>query len=500
MTGKTGVQRVVIAGGGTAGWLAAAALTRQLRDQVAVTLVESDAIGTIGVGEATIPTIRSFHALLGLDERTFLRSTKASFKLGIQFENWAREGDSYIHSFGALGRGTWMAEFHHMWLEARAQGFGGAVSAACAEHEAARLGRFATDEQGTLNYAYHLDAGLYAKALREQAEAQGLTRMEGRIARVERDGASGDIAALVLEDGTRVAGDLFLDCTGFRALLIEGEMQAGWEDWSHWLPTNRALAMQTRATGPAMPYTRAIAHDAGWRWQIPLQHRMGNGLVYASDYLSDDEAHHRFASMVEGEALTEPRLIRFTTGRRKRVWVKNCVALSLASGFVEPLESTSIHLTMIAITRLLQLFPFNGSTPALARRFDDLAQRELERVRDFVMLHYVLNQRPEPFWQRMRDMPLPDSLADRIAVWREAAHAWQGAEDLFRVDSWVQVMLGQRLEPEGHHHVARLMPPDRLQQTLAAMQAATAASVARLPTHQQFLDRHGGAPPDPRAA
>ncbi|WP_347302796.1 tryptophan halogenase family protein [Croceibacterium sp. TMG7-5b_MA50] len=489
------MKRVVIAGGGTAGWLAAAALTRQLRDQVAVTLVESDAIGTVGVGEATIPTIRPFHALLGLDEREFLRATGATFKLGISFEDWARVGDRYIHSFGTLGRGTWMAEFHHLWLEARRQGVAGDIGACCVEHEAARAGRFTADEGAALSYAYHFDAGRYAAYLRQRAETQGLTRVEGRINRVERDGASGDIAALVLEGGERIEGDLFIDCTGFRALLIEGEFAAGWEDWGHWLPTNRALAMQTRATGPAVPFTRAVAHDAGWRWQIPLQHRVGNGLVYAADHLSDDEAHARLLASVEGEPLTEPRLIRFATGRRKRVWINNCVALSLASGFVEPLESTSIHLTMIAITRLLQLFPFDGATTARAARFNDLASRELERVRDFVVLHYALNQRPEPFWQRARAMDLPATLVERIALWREGAQAWQGADDLFRVDSWVQVMLGQRLEPAGHHHLARLMSPDRLRQALADMQAGTAAAVDRLPAHQQFLDHYAGPHP-----
>ncbi|WP_445190978.1 tryptophan halogenase family protein [Sphingomonas sp. Tas61C01] len=484
------VKRVVIAGGGTAGWLAAAALSRQLGQLLDIVLVESEEIGTVGVGEATIPTMRSFHAILGLDEREFMRATKASFKLGISFENWARDGDRYIHSFGEIGKSTWMGAFHHFWLQARADGIDGDIGDYCLELRAADAEKFATGENAPVNYAYHLDAGLYAKFLRARSEADGLHRIEGKIAQVERDPQSGDIAALVLQSGERVEGDLFIDCTGFRGLLIEETLAAGYDDWSHWLPTNSALAMQTESTRPAVPYTRAIAHDAGWRWQIPLQHRVGNGLVYCSDFLSDDAARDRLLQAVDGKPVTEPRLIRYRTGRRRKVWDRNCIALSLASGFVEPLESTSIHLVMIALTRLMQVFPFAGINPATASRFNDQARQDLEGVRDFIILHYHLNQRPEPFWQRCREMTIPDTLAERIALFREAAHAYQAGEDLFRVDSWVQVMLGQRLQPQGHHHLARILGRERLGQALADIKRNHDRTLAAMPQHQRFLDAH----------
>ncbi|MBY9061328.1 tryptophan 7-halogenase [Sphingomonas yunnanensis] len=482
------VRRVVVAGGGTAGWLAAAILTRQLGALVEVTLVESEEIGTVGVGESTIPTVRAFHQLIGIDEQEFVRATGASYKLGISFEGWSRPGERYLHSFGTLGRSTWMADFHHFWLEARAQGVAEEIGAYCVEHEAARAGRFAGPPAASLNYAFHFDAARYARYLRERCERDGLVRVEGRIDRAERD-ASGDIAALVMADGRRIEGDFFLDCTGFRALLIGETLGVGYEDWTDWLPCDRAVAVQTAATGPAAPYTRAIAHDAGWQWRIPLQHRLGNGIVYSSAYLSDDAARARLLDTVEGEVLIEPRLIRFRTGRRERAWERNCVALSLAGGFVEPLESTSIHLIMIALTRLLQLFPYDGVTESLAARFNDMARREIEGVRDFIILHYHVNQRDEPFWQRLRDMPLPDSLTARLALFREGAQAFQASDELFTVTSWVQVLLGQRLMPEAHNRVARMMPPGRLAATLAELGRDVTRQVAALPTHQQYLDR-----------
>lgn len=482
--------RVVIAGGGTAGWLAAAILTRQLSALIDVTLVESEEIATVGVGESTIPTVQAFHALIGVDEASFMAATGATFKLGISFENWARPGDRYIHSFGDLGRSTWMGDFHHFWLEARARGIAANLGDYCLEHRAAEQARFATGGQSRLNYAYHFDAGRYARYLRDICETAGLTRIEGRIARVERDGGNGHIASLHLADGRTVAGDLFLDCTGFRALLIGGAMGVGFEDWSHWLPADRALPVQTTSVEPARPYTRAIAHDAGWQWRIPLQHRVGNGLVYCSDYLSDDAARARLYAQVEGERLVEPDPIRFRTGRRLKAWEGNCVALSLASGFVEPLESTSIHLIMIALTRLLQSMPLGGISPAAVARYNEQARRELEAVRDFIVLHYHLNQRPEPFWQRCRDTRPPDSLAERIALFAEGAHAFQDTHDLFRVASWVQVMLGQRLTPDRYHPLGRIMPTPDLARALDDLRGGIAASVAQLPMHQAFLDRY----------
>ncbi len=490
MTEPTDRRRIVIAGGGTAGWLAAAILTRQLGALADVTLVESEDIGSVGVGESTIPTVRAFHALIGIDEQEFVRATGASFKLAISFENWAHDGDRYIHSFGDVGKSTWMSDFQHFWLEARARGLAKPFGAYCLEHEAAAAKRFATGGQPALNYAYHFDAGRYARYLRQRCEANGLRRVEGKIAGVEQDPESGDIAALVMANGERIKGDLFFDCTGFRALLIGETLGVEFEDWSHWLPTNRALAMQTSATEPAVPYTRAIAHDAGWRWKIPLQHRVGNGLVYCADYLDDDAARERLLASVEGEHLIEPRLIRFRTGRRKAAWHRNCIALSLASGFVEPLESTSIHLIMIALTRFLQLLPAGRPSAAAIARFNDQAAREIEGVRDFIILHYHLNDRQEPFWRDRREMKVPDSLAERIALFRDSGNAFQADHELFRVASWLQVMLGQRLTPDSHHPVVKLMPPDQLKAVMKSMSDTIATTVRQLPPHQAFIDRY----------
>ena len=491
------VKKVVIAGGGTAGWIAAAALVKQLGRLLDITLVESDEIGTIGVGESTIPTTRSFHSLVGIDEQDFMRATQSSFKLGIAFENWGAIGDRYLHSFGLIGKSTWMADFQHFWLQARAEGFAGDLGDYCFELQAAEANKFATSENMQINYAYHLDATAYARYLRKLSEPAGVKRVEGKIKEVRQDPETGFIQALVLESGHVVEGDLFIDCTGFRALLIEQTLETGYDDWSHWLPTNSAYAVQTESTGPAIPYTRAIAHQAGWRWKIPLQHRVGNGLVFSSDYMADDDARALLLREIDGEPLFEPRLIRYRTGSRGKVWNKNCLALGLASGFIEPLESTSIHLIMIAVTRLMQSFPFNGFDDALIERFNTMSRAELEGVRDFIILHYKLTERDDSaFWQRCRTMEIPESLALRIAMFSENALAWQGSDELFRVDSWVQVMLGQRVQPRGYHHVARMMPPGQLRQALADLKANISGAVAKMPSHQEFLNRYCSATAD----
>lgn len=485
------VKKVVIAGGGTAGWVAAAALSSQLGPLIEVTLVESDDIGTVGVGEATIPTIRTFHHLLGLNERDFMRATRATFKLGIAFENWARNGDRYIHSFGQIGRPTWMGGFHNIWLQARAEGFGGELSDYCFELQAAEAGKFFTSEKSPINYAFHLDASLYARFLRQFSETKGAKRVEGKIAKVEQDAASGFITALTLESGERLEGDLFIDCTGFRGLLIEQTLRAGYEDWTHWLATDSALAVQTRSVGEPPPYTRAIARQSGWQWRIPLQHRVGNGLVYSSAHLSDDEAHATLFANIEGEVLTEPRPIRYRTGRRRKVWEKNCIALGLSSGFVEPLESTSIHLIMIGVTRLIQLFPFSGVSDALARRYNEMADSELERIRDFIILHYKATERDDTaFWRHCRDMDVPDTLKQRLALFRESALVYQAPDDLFRVDSWLQVMLGQRIEPQGRHHMGRLMTREQMQRALDGLRTNIANAVAKMPSHREFIAQY----------
>ncbi|WP_029936181.1 tryptophan halogenase family protein [Sphingomonas sp. UNC305MFCol5.2] len=486
------VKRVVIAGGGTAGWVAAAALVKQLGPLIEITLVESDEIGTVGVGESTIPTSRTFHQLLGIDEQAFMRATQATFKLGISFENWGQVGDRYIHSFGEIGRrSTWMADFHHFWMEARAQGFGGSLADYCFELQASDAGKFAKAEGQDINYAYHLDATLYARFLRGLAEPAGVKRVEGKIAQVLQDPQTGFITALVLESGVNIEGDLFLDCTGFRALLIEKTLHTGYEDWTRYLTTNSAFAVQTRSTGPAIPLTRAIAHGTGWRWRIPLQHRVGNGIVFCSEFMSDEDARAKLLNEIEGEVLTEPRLIRYQTGARKKVWNKNCVALGLASGFIEPLESTSIHLVKVAVTRLIQEFPFGGCQEAIANRFNDQSRHEIEGIRDFITLHYHLTRRDDsPFWDRCRTMEIPDSLAQRMALFRDEAYAYQEANDLFRVDSWVQVLLGQGLAPTSYHRLAKMMNSEELRKALAALKSNIGNAVARMPSHQEFLARY----------
>ncbi|WGL18352.1 tryptophan 7-halogenase [Microbulbifer bruguierae] len=490
------VKKVVIAGGGTAGWLAAAALSKQLGSLLEIELVESDAIGTVGVGESTIPTICSFHALLGIDEAEFMRATQATFKLGIEFANWGRDGDRYVHGFGHLGKANWMGEFHQFWLHARSLGFGGELGDYCLETQALNSRKFATSEKPMLNYAYHLDATRYAQYLRGHCEARGVVRSEGKIREVRTNAADGFIESLVLECGKQVRGDLFIDCTGFRALLMEEILQCGFEDWNQWLPTDRAYAVQSELAGPARPNTRAIARSAGWRWQIPLQSRMGNGMVFCGDYQSDDEALAQFLAEIDGEPLFDPRLIRYRAGRRKKAWEKNCIALGLSSGFVEPLESTSIHLIMIGITRLMQLFPFDGIVPSLQQRFNQQSRDELEKVRDFVVLHYKLTEREDSeFWRYCKHMSVPDSLAERIALFRESAQVHRNADELFRTDSWVQVMLGQHLYPQTYHPMGRLMSEPQLRQALAGLQGNIRNAVARLPEHQVFIDRYCKAAP-----
>lgn len=485
------IKRVVIAGGGTAGWVAASVLSKQLGALLDITLVESDDIGTVGVGESSIPPIRSFHKLVGVDEREFMRATKACFKLGILFENWGEQGDSYIHSFGQIGKSTWMADFHHIWLQARARGLAGELGDYCFELQATRQWKFATSEGANINYAYHLDASQYARFLRKLSEANGVKRVEGKIAEVRQNPETGFIRSLKLESGQEVEGDLFIDCTGFRGLLIEQTLKAGYEDWTRWLLTDSALAVQTESVGPAPPFTLASAHEAGWRWRIPLQHRVGNGLVFCSQYMTDDAAHEKLSVSVEGKMLTEPRLIRYRAGRRGKVWDKNCIALGLASGFVEPLESTSIHLIITGVLRLIRLFPFGGVSDALIHQFNDQSRDELEKIRDFIILHYKLTERSDSdFWRHCRDMDVPDTLAHRIELFKENAHAYQAVDELFRVDSWVQVMLGQRLEPRSHHHMARMMSDDQLRQALGGLKASIDKAVERLPKHQDFVDQY----------
>ena len=494
-TTQTEIKKIVIAGGGTAGWMSAIALSKKLGELLDITLIESDEIGTIGVGEATIPPMRTFHRLLGIDEQEFMRATEATFKLGILFENWGQRGDSYIHSFGKTGKETWLGDFHHFWLRAKELGVADEFGTYCYELQAAKANKFATSPTSDINFAYHLDATRYAKYLRKMSEANGVKRVEGKIARVNQDTDSGFITSLQLESGAVIEADFFIDCTGFRGLLIEETLKTGSVDWSHWLPCDRAIAVQTESVGPAVPYTRSVAHDAGWRWRIPLQHRVGNGLVYCSRYLSDDDARATLLSSIEGKTLIEPRVIKFQTGRRSKSWNKNCVALGLASGFIEPLESTSIHLIMMGVTRLMHLFPFNGVTDALMNEYNKISRIEMEQLRDFIVLHYKTTEREDtPFWEYCKNMEIPETLQHRISLFKQSAHAYQSNGELFRVDSWTQVMFGQRLMPEHYHHLAKTMSQRDLQRFMSSLEMAINQAVEKLPIHSDFVKQYCAIP------
>ena len=485
----TPIRRVVIAGGGTAGWVTAAALSHHLGQLLDITLVESDEIGTIGVGESTVPPIRIFHQLLGIDEQEFMRSVSATFKLGIWFENWGQIGDRYIHPFGRHGQPTWLCEFHHFWLHGLRSGINAELGEYCVEWLAAKQGRFGTSPQSDINYAFHIDATAYARFLRRFAEQRGVKRVEGKIKSVQQHPTTGFVESLTLTSERVVPGDLFIDCTGFRGLLIEQTLHTGFEDWLHWLPCDSAAAVQTEITGPPNPYTCAFAHETGWRWMIPLQHRMGNGLVYCSRYLSDDDARQKLLQAVSGHPVRPPFILKFQPGRRRKTWNKNVVAIGLSSGFVEPLESTSIHVIMTAATRLMQMFPFDGVSPPLVDRFNEESRIELEKIRDFIILHYHTTERDDsPFWRYCRHMEIPDSLARRIEMFKESAHAYQDAGELFRVDSWIQVLLGQGIVPKHYHPLPRGMQDRELARVLHGLKASVAQSVARLPKHQDFIN------------
>ncbi|MEO8374424.1 MAG: tryptophan halogenase family protein [Sphingomonas bacterium] len=483
------VRRVVVAGGGTAGWVTATALVRHLGPLLDITLVESEEISTIGVGESTVPTFRGFHNLMKIKEDRFMAESQATVKLGIEFKNWARIGDRYIHPFGLLGqRWSWMADFHHFWLHAQARGFGGELGEYCLEWVAGEANRMSQQPPVSPSYAYHIDAARYARFLRGLAEPAGVKRVEGKISNVELNPESGFIDALVLESGARIEADLFIDCTGFRSLLLGQALGVGFEDWGHWIRTDRAVAVQSSSETPHQPYTSAIAHEAGWRWRIPLQHREGNGFVFASDFMSDDEAHARLLAEIDGEPTVDPWLVRFKTGMRSKAWHKNCIALGLAGGFIEPLESTSIHLMMTAVTRLIEDFPFHGFDEALLGYFNGKSRQEFENIRDFIILHYHVTERDDSaFWRHCRTMDIPESLKERLALWRENGRAYQLAHELFRVDSWAMVLLGQRSVPRGYHHLAEMMPEQQLRDALAKMRGEIAKLVAGMPTHPEFL-------------
>lgn len=488
------VRRVVIAGGGTAGWMTAACLSKTLGKGLDIRLVESDEIGTVGVGEATIPTLLTFHELAGINEQEFMAETQAVFKLGIQFEGWRDVGQDYIHSFGTTGQDHWTAGFQHFWLKGRDRKLARRYGEYCLELRAAEENRFAHLPRNSLNYAFHLDATLYAKFLRKHSERLGMRRIEGRIADVLRH-ADGDIAALALADGALLEADLFVDCTGMRALLIGQTLGVGLEDWSHWLPCDRAVALQTESVQPAIPYVRSIAHPFGWQWQIPLQHRVGNGMVYSSHHVSDDEALATLLRNVQGQVLTAPRVIPFKPCQRERVWERNCVAIGLSSGFLEPLESTSIHLIQRGIIRLLQCFPNEGVREVDVDEYNRQTRAEMEHIRDFIILHYKVTERADSaFWDDCRTMAVPASLQHRIDLFRESGRVFRAPNELFAENSWIQVMLGQGITPSQHHPVADLMGDAELNGFLEEIRSRVERTVAQLPPHADYVARYCARP------
>ncbi|MFS0774005.1 tryptophan halogenase family protein [Sphingomonas sp. 1P08PE] len=491
------IRKVVIVGGGTAGWMTAAAMTRLAEAGLSVTLVESEEIGTVGVGEATIPSLLDFNRMLGIDENAFVRATQATFKLGIQFRNWGRIGDTYLHPFGIHGKDAQGVSFHQLWLRQRSIGSdSGPIEDYCLSAVAARLGRFTRPVENpaavlsTLSYAFHFDAALYAAFLRDYAEEGGVRRVEGRVVAVEREADSGFVAGVTLADGRRLDGDLFVDCSGFRALLLGDELGVPFTSWQHWLPCDRAWAVPSPRVATMPPYTRATAGRGGWRWRIPLQHRTGNGHVYSSAHLGDDDALRELLDGLEGEPLAEPRQLRFVAGRRDRLWDRNCVAIGLAGGFLEPLESTSIHLIQAGITRLMSLFPDRSFDPVEIAEYNRQMLREYEQVRNFIILHYHATARSDSsFWDHCRTMDVPSSLQDKIALWSGKARLFREAGELFTPDSWIAVLLGQHVQPASFDPLAGALPAEGSARFMDHLRGIIASTAAAMPTHAQFIDR-----------
>ncbi|WP_260483915.1 tryptophan halogenase family protein [Sphingomicrobium flavum] len=492
------IKRIVIVGGGTAGWMAAAALSRMVKaHDLKVTLVESEMIGTVGVGEATIPPFVEFNDALGIDEAEMMSATQASFKLGIHFVNWQSVGDSYFHPFGTYGYDIGGCSFHHIWLKYRMQGDDRPLHKFSPETMAAMHRKFAktpADQPGDLppiNYAYHLDASAYARFLRRFAERNGVIRQEGKVDHVELHSESGFVQSITLEGGQQIAGDFFVDCTGFRGLLIEQALKTGYEDWSRWLPCDRAVALPTAGNGTVLPYTRATAHKAGWQWRIALQQRNGNGHVYCSSFMEDQEALDILTANVEGEIQADPNFLRFVTGRRKKFWNKNVVALGLAAGFMEPLESTSIHLINTGVNKLIALLSLEGITQAQENTFNRLTRKEYERIRDFLILHYNATERDDSeFWNYCRRMDVPDSLKDKIELFRLNGQVFREEDELFAATSWVAVMMGQGILPASTIAMAGAIPEPGLKTEYDDIEKSIDYLVHNMPSHDEYLARY----------
>ncbi|MDQ7048808.1 MAG: tryptophan 7-halogenase [Enterobacterales bacterium] len=488
------INRIVIAGGGTAGWITASLLSKVLGQSIKIILIESDKIGTIGVGEATIPPIIAFNNALGINEKDFIKATNATIKLGIQFENWGKLGDSYMHAFGDIGKNFPFCEFHHFWVKSQQMGIPSNFWDYSLNYQAASHNKFAklNNLEGTnlpgISYAYHFDASLYAKFLSDLCKKQGVERVEGIIKQVNLNSDSGFVDSLQLENGLKIEGDLFVDCTGLAGLLIEKTLSTGFDDWSHWLPCNRAVAVQSDRLDPVIPYTRSIAHDAGWQWQIPLKHRTGNGLVFSSKYLSDDQAIDLVLKNIDGKLLTQPRVIGYRTGRRLKQWHRNVVCIGLSAGFFEPLESTNIHLIQTAVIRLLKNFSHNGIQHQEIDEYNNQTKNEYERIRDFIILHYKLNQRNDSdFWKECRRMEVPQSLSHRIALFKKTGKVFREQDDLFTEIAWKQVMLGQGGIPLDYHPLADTLTDSQIKDLMTSLKTLVDRSVSKMSTHEDFL-------------
>ncbi len=494
----TRIKKIVIVGGGTAGWMTAAALGKVLGpDYADITLVESDAIGIVGVGEATIPQIGTYNRMLGLNEDEFVRRTKGSFKLGIEFVNWGRLGDRYIHPFGHYGINMEGLSFHAFWQRLRHLGKAGKLDDYSLMATAGRMNKFMRpidaghSPLSQITYAFHFDAGLYSLYLRSLAEAKGVVRREGKIVKVNQDGETGFIESVDLEDGGCVEGELFIDCSGFRGLLINQTLGIDFVDWSHWLPCNRAVTVPCAGVAEITPYTRSTARQAGWQWRIPLQHRIGNGHVYCSDYLSDDEAAATLLDNLDGEALAEPRLIRFTTGHRRKYWDKNCVAIGLSSGFMEPLESTSIWMIQSGVSRLLSNFPDRTFAQVDIDRYNKVLIKETEFIRDFLILHYHATERDDtPFWNYCRTMDIPPRLQEKIDIYRNNGRTFRDEDELFNDTSWFAVLTGQCGQPRSYDPVAEMMSEDETLRRLDQIRGAIANSADYMPLHRDFIQQN----------
>ncbi|HEU4590679.1 MAG TPA: tryptophan halogenase family protein [Steroidobacteraceae bacterium] len=502
MSNEARLRKIVIVGGGTAGWMAAAALARTTAS-IAIELIESEEIGTVGVGEATVPHLRAFNETLRIDEAEFVRAVRGTFKLGIQFVDWGRIGERYIHGFGTIGHDYRGLPFHQYWIRLHLAGQARELGEYSLNTAAAPLGKFlsgATDvpRESPLSqvaYAYHFDAGLYAQYLRRYAEARGVRRTEGQIVDVQLRGEDGFIESVTLKTGARIEGDLFIDCSGFRGLLIEQALKTGYEPWTDWLPCDRAVAVASEKTSAATPYTRSTARAAGWQWRIPLQHRTGNGYVYASSQIEDDAATATLLENLDGRALGEPRLLRFTAGRRRKMWSRNCVALGLASGFLEPLESTSIYLIQSGIARLIDMLPDRRMSLALQSRYNAEAAFELERIRDFLILHYhATARRDSEYWKYCANMAIPPELEEKIRLFRDSGRFYRHADEFFALTSWVQVMIGQGIVPAGYHPLVDAVPAQELAQLGESVRGVIAACVAAMPAHEEFIARCCRAP------